>query len=288
MKFFITILFWAFAVVFLTACSKNEYIPRSEKESAYAMLSKGGLELATVNDIAGFQEIPLAVTVSMAKELKKDLAITIGLDEAALTEYNTRYLTEYKMIPAGAVQLATSVTIPGGVSTINVPLSVNIAGLTGDPRDYVIPVSIRDAKSVPIDKNYGTVLYRLNRPDYTGNFAASGSRKALQADGTVFLEQVYEPSANDKTITRVERNTYSISKVSNLAVQATQVFKIEILDDNSVTVTGTYGGFSFLQIPNEPSYFVPGEKKLVLNYYYVIPAGNTYSTREMREVLIKK
>ncbi|MGC4233448.1 MAG: DUF1735 domain-containing protein [Niabella sp.] len=288
MKFFKKVLSWTFAAVFLGACSKNEYIPKSEKESAYAMLSKGGLELAEVKDIAGFQEIPLAVSVSMAKDLKKDLAITIDLDEAALTEYNARYLTEYKMIPAGAVQLATSVTIPGGSSTINVPLSVNVADLIGDPRDYVIPVSIRDAKSVPIDKNYGTVLYRLNRPDYTGDFAASGSRKAVQADGTVFLEQIYEPPTHDKALTRIEGNTYSISKVSNLAIQGTQVFKIEILDDNSVTVTGTYGGFSFLQIPNEPSYFVPAEKKLVLNYYYVIPAGDTYSTREMREVLIKK
>lgn len=288
MKFFKIILSWTLAAVFLSACSKNEYIPKSEKESAYAMLSKGGLELAEVKDIAGFQNIPLAVSVSMAKELKKDLAITIALDETALAEYNARYLTEYKMIPAGAVQLATSVTIPGGSSTINVPLSVNVADLTGDPRDYIIPVSIRDAKSVPVDKNYGTVLYRLV-PDYTGEYAASGKRDAIYVDGSFYVgfPQIYAAgSGHDKTITRIEGNRYTVSKVSNLAIQQSQVFNIVINEDNSVTVSGSYGGFPFLQIPDEPSYFVPAEKKFVLNFYYIVPSNN--STREMREVLIKK
>lgn len=286
MKYFKTGLFVICAALVLGACSKNEYIPNTEIPSAAAMLSKAGLVSINPEDIQDFQQIPLAVTVSSAKDLKKDLVITLELDQAALTEYNTRYLTDYQMIPAEALQMPTSVTIPGGASTISIPVAFNLYKITGDPGDFVIPVTIKDARSVPIDDKHKTVLFKLNRPSYAGDYAASGSRKAVRADGTVFLDQPYTPPAHDKTLTQIAPNLYSISKVSNLAITGSQVFQILINEDNSVTVSGTYGGWVFRQLANERSYYDPLTKTFYLNYDYLVTTDN--STRQMREVLVRK
>ena len=286
MKYFKIALFVIGATLVFAGCSKSEYIPNTEVQSAYAMLSKTGLVSINPDDVQDFQQIPLAVAVSMAKELKKDLTIALQLDEAALNEYNARFLTDYKLVPAEAIQLPASVTIAAGTSSVNIPLSVNIYNLTGDPGDYIIPIAIKDAASVPVDAKHQTVLFKLNRPSYAGDYAASGSRKALRADGTNFLDQQYTPPTHDKTLTQTGPNSYSVSKVSNLAIQSTQAFNITINEDNSVAITGTYGGFSFLQLPNEKSYYNPVTKTFYLNYYYRLSSDN--STREMREVLVKK
>lgn len=106
---------------------------------------------------------PLDINIASPNPPTQDLAITIGVDQAALTSYNAGRATPYKLLPASTYQLTTlSPTVKAGsrIATVNINYSPNQIPRTGGP--YALPISILTVPSnVQISANYRTQIIAI-------------------------------------------------------------------------------------------------------------------------------
>jgi hypothetical protein len=129
-----------------------------------------------------------------------DITVTLGYDENALTAYNSTVpeSNQYEKMPDSIYSFtSTTVTIKAGQSFSD-PVPFVVFPTKIDPvKNYMLPISITDAKGVNISGNFGTLYYHLignpiagsynwdwtrwNATDTTGDIVATSSGVAIFA-----------------------------------------------------------------------------------------------------------
>lgn len=269
------------------ACKKNDYVIKSDKDLAYVALSKGGFTETVMFEKTAFQDIELNLAVTTRSGIKKDFQATVDVDASVLDEYNQKYGKNYLILPSTVYQVtAKSVTIPAGTNTIQVPIQVNTS-LLDDTKDFVLPVKIKSADDLPVSKNFGWVLLKINKFKYEGVWGTKGKRVNFNPDASFNSENELKSPDHDKTLAKINADTYDVNRVANLAPTPANLFTIKINPDNTLTISG------YIAAPDQPitnneaitSVFNPKTKEFIVNYKYVLSSG---AKRVMTETWTKK
>lgn len=131
--------------------------------SKYALYSQS-FNLAAENDY------PITVSYSGANVAPEDITVNLGVDAAALTQYNTEQHTTYDLIPATLYTIPASVVIPKGQRTATVALKVK-SNQFDFSKNYVLPVHITSASSGIVSGNFGTILLNVSAKNkYDGRY----------------------------------------------------------------------------------------------------------------------
>ncbi|GAB4024110.1 DUF1735 domain-containing protein [Spirosoma gilvum] len=123
------------------------------------------LKTVSVSASSASTVAPVDVNIASPNPPTQDLPITVAIDQAALTAYNTANKTSYTLLPTTAYQLTNpAVTVAAGqrIATVNVNLVGTQVPATGGP--YAIPVSITTVPSnVVISANNHTQILVISR-----------------------------------------------------------------------------------------------------------------------------
>jgi hypothetical protein len=185
--YIITTFILSAAVLTMSSCLKD---PRAQDFSNVGTLIE--LPLEAYNGVGALvpealpiqttaQTIPVVVNVAAPKALSSALTVTLVLDTAAITAYNTANGltvadgTAFSLPPSNAYSIPNfKVTIPAGQHTASLNVSVISSNL--DPAGlYIIPLTIVDASGQKIS-NYKTVLLNVQAKNkYDGAYTATGS-----------------------------------------------------------------------------------------------------------------
>ncbi|GAB3765999.1 DUF1735 domain-containing protein [Spirosoma pomorum] len=131
--------------------------------SKYALYSQS-FNLAAENDY------PITVSYSGANVAPEDITVNLGIDAAALTQYNTEQHTTYDLIPATLYTVPASVVIPKGQRTATVALKIK-SNQFDFSKSYVLPVRITSASSGNVSGNFGTILLNVSAKNkYDGRY----------------------------------------------------------------------------------------------------------------------
>jgi len=87
-----------------------------------------------------------------------DVVVTLTVDAAALTKFNSVNGKNYTMIPSNGYSLASNkITIPTGQRKVKFPIKINTLNL--DPtKTYALPITITDGGGYTISGNFGTLI----------------------------------------------------------------------------------------------------------------------------------
>lgn len=103
---------------------------------------------------------PVDINIASPNPPTQDVPVTVAVDQAALTTYNTANKTAYTILPAAAYQLTNPmVTVASGqrIATVNVNFIGSQVPTTGGP--YALPISITTVPgNVVISANYHTQI----------------------------------------------------------------------------------------------------------------------------------
>ncbi len=118
------------------------------------------LKTVTVGATSTSLVAPVDINIASPNPPSQDVPVTVAIDQAALTAYNTANKTAYTILPAAAYQLTNpTVTVASGqrIATVNVNFIGTQIPATGGP--YAVPISITTVPSnVVISANYHTQI----------------------------------------------------------------------------------------------------------------------------------
>lgn len=149
MKSFFKILFSTVFIGVLFAC-EAELSPITIKPDP--VFDKTGLY--TVNTISIYDEQETVVNISRIYGLSKELSLTIGVDEALLTEYNSLNGTNYQLMPAEYYDFPSTITLNQTDKEVELPVVIKPKALAAKglstANNYVLPLSL-NASSVEVE-----------------------------------------------------------------------------------------------------------------------------------------
>ena len=217
-------------------------------------------------DVAPENSYPIMVSYSGAQVAPEDITVTLGVDAAALAQYNTEQKVAYDLIPATLYTLPTTVVIPKGQRTATVDLKFK--SLNFDfAKAYVLPVQIRTISSGTVSGNFGTILINVNAKNkYDGVYSTKGTMVDIA-------------NANFRHITQVPGETleYTLETVAaNKCVIVDREYGFNAPGHIFFTGTGAsvYGSFAAVLE------FDPTTNKVIgVTNFYGQPAGNTRSAQ---------
>lgn len=217
-------------------------------------------------DLAPENNYPVTVSYSGAQVAPEDITVTLGIDTAAITQYNKEQNAHFDLIPANLYTLPTQVVIPKGQRTAVVALKVKSNNFDFS-KSYVLPLQIKSASTGVVSGNFGTILLSLNAKNkYDGVYTVTGTMVDVSAAGAAF-----------KHLTEVGRKLeYTFETVS-----ATKCVVVDYEYGGAPyhpfwTGTGVsiYGAFAAVVE------FDPATNKIIgVTNYYGQPASNTRSGR---------
>jgi hypothetical protein len=185
--YIITTFILSLAVLTMSSCLKD---PRAQDFSNVGALVE--LPLEAYNGVGKLvaealpiqttpQTIPVVVNIAAPKALGSATTVTLLLDTAAITAYNTANGltaadgTAYTLPPSNSFTISSyKVTVPAGQHTANLNISITSSNL--DPAGlYIIPITIVDGGGQKIS-NYKTVLLNVQAKNkYDGAYTATGT-----------------------------------------------------------------------------------------------------------------
>jgi hypothetical protein len=102
------------------------------------------------------------LNIASPKPLNKNLTITVGVDDALRTAYNTANGATYEAMPDSVYSLpVTTATIDAGqrLDTIRV---IFYPSKIDPTKSYMLPVSIKDAQGETISGNFGSIYFHTD------------------------------------------------------------------------------------------------------------------------------
>jgi hypothetical protein len=176
----LTIALPASLVILLSGCLKtHDGFTDFSKTSDFVILAGSGLaNLKTANFALASDTIRKTVTVDLASKDNSNgaVTVTIAVDPAALTAYNTANGTQFAAMPSGAYKLgSTKVTIPAGQHYGTTTLEIYRSKLDAT-KDYMLPISITDGGGKQLSSNQNTIYYNSIGNPIGGNYNAYLSR----------------------------------------------------------------------------------------------------------------
>jgi hypothetical protein len=199
--------------VFFSACEKVE---------TPDPIGDGGQKIFTITDYGGtganFANSALIfsdpTSTSEALEYKieystpvvgtQDITVTVGVDAAAVTSYNTSHPNgpQYQVLPAAAYTLTTTQAKIPARQTVSEPFTITFNPSVIDvTKNYMLPITIKSAAGAPADakaaSGTGTAYFHLignplaglytvvgTRYNYTGSVTWTGPPAPLPAGGS--------------------------------------------------------------------------------------------------------
>jgi hypothetical protein len=105
---------------------------------------------------------PIVLNIASPKPLNSPLSITMTVDDALRTAYNSGNTDQYDALPDSVYSFTEDTgTIPAGqrLDTLHVifyPSKIDLS------KNYMLPVSIKDAQGQTISGNFGSIYFHLN------------------------------------------------------------------------------------------------------------------------------
>lgn len=152
-------------------------------------------------DLADEADYPVTVSYSGANVAPEDITITLGVDTAAVTQYNTEQEEAFDAITPDLYTIPASVTIPKGQRTAQVVIKLKPSKFDF-AKNYVLPIRIVSASTGVVSGNFGTILLGVKAKNiYDATYTATG--------------YVYHPTspravAKDKPLVTVSPTTVSV------------------------------------------------------------------------------
>lgn len=132
---------------------------------------------AAAFDFAPETAYPVMVSYSGANVAPEDITVTIGLNTAAIAQYNKEQEKKFDLIPANLYTVPTTVIIPKGKRTAMVDLKIKTDKLPFD-KSLVLPLQIASASSGIVSGNFETILINIiPKNPYDGIFNYKTSAK---------------------------------------------------------------------------------------------------------------
>lgn len=165
MKKFFSIIVAASLAVGLTSCLKDDEHFVDFAGVGYVaeipyVANRSILKTVTVPATSASLVAPVDINIASPNPPTQDMPVTVAIDQAALTAYNTANKTAYTLLPSAAFQLTNPmVTVTAGkrIATVNVNFIGTQIPATGGP--YAVPLSITTVPSnVVISANYHTQI----------------------------------------------------------------------------------------------------------------------------------
>lgn len=214
-------------------------------------------------DLADENDYPITVSYSGANVAPEDITVTIGIDTAALSQYNAEQHKDYDLIDTKLYTMPATVTIPKGTRTATIGLKIK-SNHFDFSKSYVLPIQIKSASTGTISGNFGTILLSLNAKNkYDGVYKVTGKMSDVINPAFVGLY----------TTGRLVEYTFE-------TISATKCVVTDYINWGGSpfvpfwTGTGISGYGSFSPVVE----FDPATNKIIsVENYYGQPAGNTRS-----------
>lgn len=106
----------------------------------------------------------------------KDVVVTLSVDTAAVSKFNSINGTSYTLLPAAGFTLPSDkVTIPSGQRKVQFPVKINTIAL--DPtKVYAFPLTIVDGGGYTISGNFGTLISIISlKNKWDGVYTVTGT-----------------------------------------------------------------------------------------------------------------
>jgi Domain of unknown function (DUF1735) len=158
-----------FAIVLLNGCLKDT--PAVDFSTVGTIIEilppNGGLENF---DNAGLDFDPgdeidsemIVVNIASPKVLTKALTVSLAVNDAARTDYNTSTAGQYLALPDSVYSFpVSSRTIPAG-SRLDTFMVYFYPAKIDTTQDYMLPIGIKDAQGEPISGNFNTVYFHAD------------------------------------------------------------------------------------------------------------------------------
>lgn len=87
----------------------------------------------------------------------QDVNVTVAVDPAVLTKFNSVNNKNYILLPSDAYSLSNKVTIPSGQRKVQLPIKINTKNLDVT-KIYALPISITDGGGFTVSGNFGTLV----------------------------------------------------------------------------------------------------------------------------------
>jgi hypothetical protein len=183
MKLSIKIASLCFMAAAFTSCLKDDITLDPDKstnviefKNPSSFLSPSGSTYSLYTqafDLADENDYSVTVSYSGADVAPEDIRVTLGLDTAAITQYNTEQETHFELITPDLYAMPAEVTIPKGQRTAQVNMKIKSSKFDFT-KAYVLPISIVSASSGIVSGNFGTILLSLNAKNrYDGNYTVT-------------------------------------------------------------------------------------------------------------------
>jgi hypothetical protein len=149
----------------LTSCLKDDEHFVNFASAGYVaeipyVANRSILKTVSVSASSASTAAPVDINIASPNPPTQDVPVTVAIDEAAMTAYNTANKTAYKLLPSAAYQVTNPmVTVASGkrIGTVNVNFVGGQVPTTGGP--YALPLSITSVPSnVVISANYHTQI----------------------------------------------------------------------------------------------------------------------------------
>jgi hypothetical protein len=166
-----------------TSCTKQDSVFDSDDQGGILELadlpSRAGSTVYSITskslDAAAEISLPITVNYTGAAGAPQDITVTMGINAAALTAYNTAQSTAYLALPTTLYTISSStITIPKGTKTGTFVLKIKTASFDFT-KSYALGVSIVSATAGTVSGNYGTGIFRIIAKNaYEASYAVTG------------------------------------------------------------------------------------------------------------------
>lgn len=87
----------------------------------------------------------------------QDVTVTVAVDAAVLTKFNSVNKKNYTLLPSDGYSLSTKVVIPAGQRKVKLPVKINTKNLDA-AQTYALPIAITDGGGFTVSGNFGTLV----------------------------------------------------------------------------------------------------------------------------------
>jgi len=164
---------------FLAGCFKDSVHNNADSTAVTAIFNGGTDNLAAVPlGLAGSDSATFYINAGITSPftLDKDVTITLEVNDAARVAYNASHTIQYQALPDSLYSFTTtSAVITAGARSINLPIVIYApkADLT---KNYMLPITIKDAQGLAISGDLGTIYYNSLGSAIAGRYAVTGTR----------------------------------------------------------------------------------------------------------------
>lgn len=125
--------------------------------------------------------IKFNVVVSTTYLVSKDANVTVAVNDAARTSYNSTYGTNYQAMPSGAYSFPATFTASDSSVYDTIPVTIFKHALNAGAR-YMLPISIVSADGIAINVAESVIYLHTESNELSGVYTATGTRISYNGD----------------------------------------------------------------------------------------------------------